>query len=107
MTTNPNVQMPTVQTPKEITINVWAALGIIGGAILVSIVGTAFAAASAANSDHFLLQSTATAVSEIKTNQSQYVRSDVYEANQTAIETSLQDIKTDLQSIDQKLTSKE
>lgn len=88
---------------KSVTINIWTAMGILGGAVLVSIVGTAFTIASTANSDHFLLQSTATAVTEIK---SSYVNKDVYDANQTSVNTSLRDIKNTLNSIDQKINSK-
>lgn len=94
--------MPLQQAPKEITVNLWTALGIISAAVLVSIVGTAFAIGGTLNSDHFILQSTAQAVTEIKENQSQYVRSDVYEANQQAILTSLRDIKNTLDTLSKK-----
>lgn len=67
---------------KSLTINLWAALGILGSAILVSIVATAFTVGRTLNSDHFLTNANASAIEEIKGT---YVRSDVYAANQQEI----------------------
>ena len=91
------------QVSKTVTVSIWTVVGVLGSAVLVSIVGTAFTIAATANSDHFLLQSTATAVTEIK---SSYVDKDVYAANQASVNTSLRDIKNTLSSIDQKINSK-
>lgn len=85
---------------REFTINIWSALGILGAAILVSVVGTAFAIGGTLNSDHFVLQSTAQAVTEIK---SDYVRSDVYQANQTSLNGSLRDIKNQLTDLSSRI----
>ncbi len=66
-------QTYTPDTPtssREVTLNLWAALGIVGAAVLTSVVGTAFTFASIANTDHFLLKSTVDAVEEIR---NQYV----------------------------------
>lgn len=98
-TTTPTIQVPTPNT-KSLTIDLWAALGIVGGAILVSIVSTAFIVGRTINSDHFLTQSTAAAVDQIQTN---YVRSDVYAANQTATLTTLRDIKDELTLLSAKI----
>lgn len=108
MTTVTNVQampaQPTQSFNTTVKINLFALLGLIGTTFVVSIIGTAFAVGGVLNSDHFLLSTTARAVDEIKANQELYVRSDVYEANQQAIITSLLDIKNDISVIDQKLT---
>lgn len=104
--TQEQTQVQVVQPPitKSLTINIWAALGILGSAILSSIVITAFTMARSLNSDHFLLQSTAEAVSEIKTNQDKYVSKDVYEANQAALNTALLDIKTQNNKLDGRIS---
>lgn len=93
-------KIPLQQNTKQLTINIWAALGILGSAILVSIVTTAFTVGRTVNSDHFLLQSTADAVVEIKAS---YVNKDVYNANQASINTSLRDIKNSLTDIGSRL----
>ena len=85
---------------KSFTINIYAALAILGGAILTTAVVTAFGVASTLNTDHFLLQSTATAVAEFKTS---YVRTDVYSSDQKYISDTLGDIKTNLIEINRKL----
>lgn len=89
------VQVPTTKT---LTIDLWKALGILGGAVLVAIVTTAFAAGRTLNADHFTTLATASDVAEIKTS---YVRSDVYTANQTALTSSLRDIKDQLTALNQ------
>lgn len=85
---------------KTLTINIWAALAVLGTSILVSMVGTAFAAGRTFNNDHFLLQSTATAVTDLKNDT---VKKDVYEANQDSLTSSLRTISNRLDSIDGKL----
>lgn len=97
-----NIQETTIQVPsvntKTLTIDLWKALGILGGAVLVAVVTTAFAAGRTINSDHFATLATAADVAEIKTS---YVRSDVYTANQAAITSSLRDIKDQLTALNQ------
>lgn len=93
----------TAPNTKTLTVSIWTALGILGSAILVSVVGTAFAVAGTANSDHFLLQSTALAVTELKLTT---VSKDVYEANQASLSVSLRDIKTQLEALNLKLDNK-
>lgn len=98
VTNEPATQVIPVLTPTNWTlkINAFALLGLIGSTIIVSIIGTAFTIGGTLNTDHFLLSTTAQAVTEIKSNQELYVRQDVYDANQTAILTSLRDIKNTL-----------
>lgn len=60
---------------REITINLWAAFGIVATAVLTGGVSVAFGLVTTANSDHFLLERTVSAVEEIK---SDYVREDVF-----------------------------
>ncbi len=89
-------------SPKQFTINIWTAFGILGGAILVSIVGTAFTIGRTLNTDHFTLESTAAAVAEIKAS---YVNKDVYDANQAALISSLRDIKDSQTALTTQLAS--
>lgn len=88
---------------RHLTVNIWTALGVLCSAALAAAVSTAFIATRTLNSDHFLLQSTATAISEVKTNQSSYVNKDVYNANQTALNSTLTDIKDQLKAINLKI----
>jgi len=79
---------------RVIEIGFWKATSILAGAILVSIVGTAFTLGSILNSDHFLLASTVDRVDEIETVM---VRKDVYEIQQTQIMNALKEIKTEIE----------
>lgn len=85
---------------KSLTVNLWAALGILSSAILVSIVTTAFTVGRTLNSDHFIVQSSASAITEIK---STYVRSDVYTVNQSATQNTLAEMNNRLNNILDKL----
>ncbi len=81
---------------KIIQVSFWKAFSIVAGAILVSIVGTAFTVGSIVNSDHFLLANTTDRVVSLEQNT---VRKDVYEIQQEQIITSLNEIKDQLRSL--------
>lgn len=76
---------------RVIEIGFWKATSILAGAILVSIVGTAFTLGSILNSDHFLLAST---VDQLNTLEENTVRKDVYEVQQAQIIKELGEIKS-------------
>lgn len=108
VTHEPATQTMPVLTPSTWTlkINVFAILGIIGAAFLTGIISMAFAAGGTLNTDHFLLSTTAKAVTEIQSSQQLYVRSDVYNANQTAILSNLQDIKSSIDALNTAVNTK-
>lgn len=60
--------IPITQERHVIEVGFFKALAIISGAILVSIVGTAFALVGTANSDHFALITTTNKVDAIEKN---------------------------------------
>lgn len=78
---------------KIIEISYWKAVSIVAGAVLVSIVGTAFTIGSTLNSDHFLLARTVDKVDELDQTT---VKEDVYEIQQRQILQELREIKEQL-----------
>lgn len=80
-----------VYEKRVIEIGFWKATSILAGAILVSIVGTAFTLGSILNSDHFLLANTVDQLNSLEENT---VRRDVYEVQQAQIIKELGEIKT-------------
>lgn len=87
---NPQEQSD-VYERRVIEIGFWKATSILAGAILISIVGTAFTLGSLLNSDHFLLASTVDKLTLLETTT---VRKDVYEVQQAQIIKELGEIKS-------------
>ena len=55
MTVKKNEHIEVMANEQAYQISAWKALSIVGGAVIVSVVGTAFAIGSTLNNDHFLL----------------------------------------------------
>lgn len=85
---------------RTLTVDLWKALGVLGTAVLVSIVGTAFAVGGMLNSDHFLL---AGAVKDIQALEVTSVKQDVYALQQSFIVSQLEEIKKELGEIKSRL----
>lgn len=67
-------QVDIISSEQAYQITAWKALSIVGGAVVVGIVGTAFAFLSTANSDHFALVSQGERIDALEVTT---VRSDV------------------------------
>lgn len=108
VTNEPAAQTMPVFTPqrRKYEVDPFALLGLIGSTFLITAVSTAFIVARTLNTDHFLLSTTAQAVTEIKSSQQLYVRSDVYAANQTSILSNLQDIKNSIDALNTAVNTK-
>ncbi len=74
-------------------ISAWKAISILAGAVLVSVVGTAFAVAGTLNSDHFLTVSNTDRISAIEETS---VRQDVLVEQLTPMRNDIVEIKTDI-----------
>lgn len=99
-TTTPGTSVP---APRTVELPFWKALSILSGAVLVSIVGTAFAVGRVLNTDHFLL---ARAIDDIAVLKEAKVEQKVYEIQQGHILTELQEIKDILKENKQSSTSR-
>lgn len=81
---------------KIFTISLQKAMAIIVGAILTSVVGTAFTVGSILNSDHFTTMANAKEI-EILTNNK--IDRSVYEANQVALKEDITEMMADIKVI--------
>lgn len=81
---------------KIFTISLQKALAIVVGAVLTSVVGTAFTVGSILNSDHFTTLANAREIEVLTTNKMDKA---VYEANQVALKEDLTEMKTDIKAI--------
>jgi Tfp pilus assembly protein PilO len=81
---------------KAYQISAWKALAIICGAVLVSVVGTAFTFISTASSDHFRLERTESRVDALETTT---VKQDVIEARLEPIQQDITEIKADIKEL--------
>lgn len=77
-------------------ISFWKASAIIGGAILVSVVGTAFTVISIANTDHFTLVGLGHRVNALE---SESVRKDVLTEQLAPMRDDIVEIKTDIKEL--------
>lgn len=77
-------------------ISAWKAISIVGGAILVSVVGTAFAVGTTLNSDHFLTISNTDRISAIEETA---VRQDVLTEQLEPIKDDVREIKLDVKQL--------
>lgn len=78
------------KTQKIIEIGYWKAVSIVSGAILVSIVGTAFSVGTVLNSDHFALVRAVDDISDLKVVK---LDKQVYELQYEYIRQQLDEIK--------------
>ena len=83
---------------KFIQIHIYKALGILAGAVIVSIVSTTFAVVNLLNTDHFTVISLNSTVGAIPTT---YVRQDVYIAQQQTIVNKLDTLNSSIQRMSQ------
>lgn len=74
-------------------ISAWKAISIIGGAVIVSIVGTAFTAFAVINSDHFLLVSNTDRISALELST---VRKDVLVEQLAPMRNDILEMKADI-----------
>lgn len=100
----PQTPPPTAQVvqpaTKTVAISLWTAMGVLGASILGTMVVTAFAIGSNLNTDHFLLQSTVTAVDELRDNT---VRQDVFTQTITPLKEDINEIKDTTKNTNLKL----
>ena len=89
-------QISVTANEQAYQITAWKALAIVGGAILVSIVGTAFAVGSTLNSDHFLTVSNTDRISAIEKTT---VRQDVLTEQLTPMQEDIKEIKADIKQL--------
>jgi len=89
-------QISVTANEQAYQITAWKALAIVGGAILVSIVGTAFAVGSTLNSDHFLTVSNTDRISAIEKTT---VRQDVLTEQLTPMREDIKEIKADIKQL--------
>lgn len=89
-------QISVTANEQAYQITAWKALAIVGGSILVSIVGTAFAVGSTLNSDHFLTVSNTDRISAIEKTT---VRQDVLTEQLTPMREDIKEIKADIHQL--------
>jgi hypothetical protein len=78
---------------KAFQVSFWRAISIVGGALLVGIVGTAFTIFTTANSDHFLILSNTDRISAVEKTS---VRQDVLTEQLAPMRSDILEIKTDI-----------
>ena len=96
MTVKKNETIAVMAQEQAYQISAWKAISILAGAVLVSVVGTAFTVANTVNSDHFLTVSNTDRISAIEETS---VRQDVLVEQLTPMRADIAEIKTDIKQL--------
>ena len=96
MTVKKNEHIEVMAQEQAYQISAWKAISILAGAVLVSVVGTAFTVANTVNSDHFLTVSNTDRISAIEETS---VRQDVLVEQLTPMRADIAEIKTDIKQL--------
>jgi prefoldin subunit 5 len=93
---NPTKYVSVMQDDRAYQISFWRALAIISGAILVSVVGTAFTTITILNTDHFTIVGLGHRVSALETIT---VRQDVLSEQLSPMRNDISEIKSDIKQL--------
>jgi hypothetical protein len=93
---NPTKYISVMSNERSYQISFWRALSIVSGAVLVSVVGTAFTVLNMLNTDHFTLIGLSHRVTALE---SVSVRQDVLSEQLSSIRTDVSEIQSDVKEL--------